>query len=182
MRIAFFGPMCSGKTYCADYLVKNRGFTKVNFAYKLKKLAAEIFDVHTKDGHDRIVLQQLGQKMREIDPDVWVKLALKEVAFHEYANGTERFVFDDLRYMNEASALKEAGFTLVRVYVPENIRLQRIKDLYPNTPEDSASHSSELEWANIVPDLIIDSAYPDSPNQQIDNFLGKISPTFSERI
>ncbi len=158
-RIAFYGPMCSGKTFAANYLVDHHGYQRVNFAGKLKELAANIFDVHGKDGEDRTVLQQLGQKMREIDTDIWVKLALEKI---RYNYPDSRIVIDDLRYVNEAKALRANGFTIVRVHTDEDIRLNRIKKLYPNTPVGADQHSSEREWELITPDYIVigdDRAY-----------------------
>jgi len=175
-RIAFFGPMCSGKTYCADYLVQ-QGYNKINFAGRLKEIARDIFDVRTKDGQDRTILQQLGQKMREIDTDIWIKLALKKIADN---SADFPVVIDDLRYVNEAKVLRANGFLLIRVHTDEIERLNRIAYLYPNTPEGSELHSSEREWEQIVPDYTVDSETPEIAQAEIEKILREDLPGFLE--
>jgi hypothetical protein len=76
-RIAFFGPMVSGKTYCADILVHTKYYKKVAFATKLKQIAKELYGVEGKAGNDRTLLQTLGQDLRKYDTDVWVKYLLQ---------------------------------------------------------------------------------------------------------
>lgn len=176
MRIAFYGPMCSGKTYCAEYLVKTHGFYKIAFAAKLKEVAANLFNVHNKDGRSRIVLQQLGQKMREIDPNVWVNLAIGNLPDNP---DMDLIVIDDLRYVNEAVALRAKGFVLIRVEAIEEVRQARIKYLYPDTPPESFGHDSEQEWRLIEPDYIVvsDDFYT---GQAIENILAGKVKAFSE--
>lgn len=161
-RIAFYGPMCSGKTWCADYVVKYNHYKKVAFADRLKALAYELFGVQSKEGIDRQVLQDLGQKLREIDPDVWIKRLIYQVEYLEslYKQTTNTFppiVLDDLRYVNEAKALKLNGFTLIRVECPDEVRAERISKLYPNTSNEVKSHASEREWQLIKPDYVVTS-------------------------
>jgi hypothetical protein len=157
-RIAFYGPMCSGKTWCADYLVKYNYYKKLAFASKLKAIAYELFGIDSKNDEGRRVLQELGTKLREIDRDVWIKYLLADVAMHELAGKTpRRIVLDDLRYTNEAKALKQNGFTLIRVDCPDEVRAERIARLYPNTSNTAKEHPSEREWQLIKPDHVVTS-------------------------
>lgn len=156
-RIAFYGPMCSGKTFLANYLVYTYGYTKVGFANKLKALAYELFDVSGKDGQDRIILQQLGVKMREIDSLVWIKHTLRNIKYLEDNNKHTRIVVDDLRFKNEEHWLRKNGFILIRVESDENTRVARIATLYPNAAPEASGHASEQEWRGIKPDYIIKS-------------------------
>lgn len=155
-KIAFYGQMGAGKTWAAKLLVADRGFYKVAFADKLKDIAYEMFNVQGKDGRDRVILQQLGTKLREIDPDVWLNFLLKKVKFLEN-KGVENIVLDDLRYVNEAKALRAAGFRLIIVTAPEELRLARIHALYPNTPPEAIMHASEQDWQRIEPDATLNS-------------------------
>ena len=76
MKIAIIGKMCSGKSFLSNYLVQEKNFTRIGFGDFVKKYAAEIFGMETKD---RKLLQDLGQKLRQIDRYVWVKLLEKKL-------------------------------------------------------------------------------------------------------
>ena len=58
MNIAFYGPMCSGKTYLAKFLVENYGYEKVGFADKLKEVAADLFGIDPNDLETRYHITQ----------------------------------------------------------------------------------------------------------------------------
>lgn len=168
-KIAFFGPAASGKTWCANHLVDKHNFEKVAFADKLKEIARDLFGVTGKNGPDRKVLQDLGQKMREIQEDVWINYLLKNVEGtslaleKDYKSGwlltqpIGGWVLDDLRYVNEAAALREDGWTLIMVATPQEIREWRLTTLYPDTPLSSYYHASEQEWQEIQPDYVVSS-------------------------
>ncbi|MGV9659138.1 deoxynucleotide monophosphate kinase family protein [Streptomyces koyangensis] len=61
----------------------------------------------------RRFLQRFGQGIRDVDEDFWLNLVLRKV------DGAARLnipvVVSDVRYANEANALAERGFILVRV-------------------------------------------------------------------
>jgi hypothetical protein len=179
-RIAFYGPMCSGKSWCANYLVNNQGFRKVAFADKLKEIAYQLYGVAGKDGESRTVLQDLGQHLRKIDEDVWIKYALSEIQrierwgekMREFENPIS-IVLDDLRYINEAQALKDNGFKLVLVLVEPEVREERIRTLYPDTPAQALLHDSEQEWLSIAPDAIVEST-DYGVTKQLDKLISKI--------
>lgn len=157
-RIAFFGPMCSGKTWCANYLKSEARYYRVSFAAKLKTVAYDLYGIDSKDGEARTILQDLGTKLREIDPDVWIKYLLTRVkSIESEKTGSRGVVLDDLRYVNEAKWLKKNGFTLIRVDCPFGIRESRIKALYPETIGSAMFHPSEREWEKIKPDYIVES-------------------------
>lgn len=168
-RIAFFGPMVSGKTYCADTLVEFDPdlWTKVAFANKLKAIAKDLYGVEGKDGNDRTLLQNLGQDLRKHDSDVWIKALLRTVECYEEpivdewdeeVYGRSNIVLDDLRYINEANYLRQNGFLIFLVLTPEEERQQRISRLYPTSPASVYYHASETEWERITYDAVIDSS------------------------
>lgn len=171
-KLAFYGPASSGKTWSADYLVKNHNFVRVAFADKLKEIAAELFNVYGKNGADRKVLQDLGQKMREIEPDVWINHLLSTVAFYE--THREGIVLDDLRYTNEADALRNAGFKLVYVSTPQAELERRRVSLYPDTPLSSYYHDSERDWAFIEPDYTVEGGDPFIGATHLDLLMEKL--------
>jgi hypothetical protein len=158
IRVAFFGPMCVGKTWCADILANELDFEKLSFATAVKDTARKLFGVTTKSAESRRILQLVGEKMREIDPNVWINQVVNTVNDHPNVD----YVVDDLRYVNEAEALKSLGFTLILVTVPEDVRQERINHLYPDTTREDHLHISELEHVMITPDYVIESTTEDT--------------------
>ena len=179
IKIAFFGPATSGKTWSAKYLLDNYIFARVAFADKLKSICSELFGVTSKNGTDRQILQAVGQKMREIDPDVWIKYLLNTVKYVEQFKGTAyvppvNIVLDDLRYANEALALKEAGFLLVHVDVPHPVLEWRRASLYPDTPLSSYYHDSEADWPHISSDYTVTGTSPANGAANLDLLIAKL--------
>lgn len=138
-RIALFGPMCVGKTHIAKWLEEEYGYTRIAFADELKRIAKEMLGVEKKDAKSRVIYQQLGDTMRALYDDVWIKPVLDKVARYP----KRAWVVDDVRYVNEYEALEKAGFIMARVTVPERIRQERIRLLYPDTDASTQQHSSE---------------------------------------
>lgn len=116
MKIAISGKMQAGKTTCADYLEEKHGFTKYSFALPLKlaviDMGVSVTDVlRRKPPLVRQLMQIYGAVMRAQNPSHWIDLCLDEIK----ANDAEFVVVDDLRFQNEAEALRDLGWTLVRV-------------------------------------------------------------------
>lgn len=147
-RIAFYGPMASGKTFCANYLVNNHSYNRVGFADKLKAISYDLFGVESKDGPGRKLLQEFADDCKKWDPYVFTKHFMYKVQRLE-ATGKGPIVCDDLRFEHEAKALLRNGFTIIRVYVDEQIRKERLAKLYPNFDVTTANHNSESQFRDI---------------------------------
>lgn len=155
-NVAFFGPMCSGKTYMANYLAERYEYEKLGFATKLKEVAADLFDIDVSNKNDktRKLLQGFSDDVKKWGgEDIWVKIFLKNIT-------PWPTVCDDLRYTFEADALREAGFLIIQVMSSEPIRQERIASLYPDTSDEAQQHKSEQDYKNIVPDYIVYSNKP----------------------
>jgi dephospho-CoA kinase len=167
-RIAFVGPMGSGKTTAAEYLVK-QGFTRVGFADAVKDIAAEVmeaFDAALGFGgpvwdRDRInenkgtpgirkLLQVVGTDIgRELyGDDVWINKLLSEL------DPDTSYVIDDVRFPNEAQALRESGFTIVRIdrdpddrthYLASNYGVEKVAELLEH-PSERAQMDIIADW------------------------------------
>ncbi|WBP87032.1 deoxynucleotide monophosphate kinase family protein [Kitasatospora cathayae] len=109
----------------------SRGYTRVAFADPLKSLALSVNPL-IRDGwrlagivraygweqakelsEVRRLLQQLGQSVRDLDPEFWIRQAVARI---EAAPGP--VVVTDCRYRNEAVALRRLNFTVIRVQRP----------------------------------------------------------------
>jgi len=140
VRIAFSGKMQVGKTTSADYLVRRYGFVKLSFAEKLKEIAHDLFPEQFEiDEKPRKLLQDLGMKMREIDEDVWARYVIRKVeSLPKENNGA----IDDLRFLNEYEAVKNAGFFVVRI----------VRDVHPSP---LSNHQRETEVEKMPFDWVI---------------------------
>ena len=118
MRVAFTGKSGVGKTTAAKYLVEYHNFQVFGFANKLKAIVSDLWDVGFTDKHDskyankRILLQDVGLSMRELDPDVWLRPVGRWLSGRRVLSN---LVIDDLRFDNEAEYLRRHGFTIVEL-------------------------------------------------------------------
>ena len=75
MKIAIYGPMCSGKTTVANIIQElDNEYQIYSFGQKIKDLASELFQM---EGKDRTLLITIADKMRYIDEDVWAKYIIQ---------------------------------------------------------------------------------------------------------
>jgi dephospho-CoA kinase len=159
MRIAVTGKMCSGKTTLCNYLCElEPRFQIFSFGKKVKDVASDLFNMDPQI-KDRTLLTSIGQKMREINKDVWVNYVINQCKDVEYC------LVDDLRYQNEYEALVKNGFKIIQLNISDELQEYRILNIYPNNYEDhlnNRNHASELnsfEWLNNDhPHLSIDSS------------------------
>ena len=138
-RIAICGRMCAGKTTLASNLEWDHGFKRLSFAEPIKRYAGEIFGM---TGKDRALIQDFGQKMREIDNQVWIKLMERKLDSHP----DQRVVIDDVRFWDEFLMLRDRKFLLVRLDVGKEEQLSRLRKLYGEKAEghiQRLQHESE---------------------------------------
>lgn len=70
----------------------------------------------------RRFLQELGASIRALDPDFWIRQALKKAAVVNERSGRP-VVITDVRYPNEVAALRKAGWHLVYIDRPGTPRM-----------------------------------------------------------
>ena len=159
MKIAVTGKMCSGKTTLCNYLCElEPRFQIFSFGKKVKDVASDLFNMDPQI-KDRTLLTSIGQKMREIDKDVWVNYVINQCKDVEYC------LVDDLRYQNEYEALVKNGFKIIQLNISDELQEYRIRNIYPLNYEDhlqNRNHPSEkntFQWLNNDhPHLSIDSS------------------------
>ena len=123
MKIALLGKMGSGKSTCAQYLKEKYNFEIHSFGSPVKKFAKEIFNDNTKN---RSLIQDFAQKVKEIDPNVWVNYLINNVDFDK------KIVVDDLRFPNEFEILKNNGFIIIKLDISKEFQELRLKTTYPD--------------------------------------------------
>ena len=172
-NIAIVGKMYAGKTTLADALVPH-GYQKSMMAGPLKAIARLAYGEEIDKGKQyettvstrvikfksgRQILQEVGQSMKEVDRDFWLKCFINDIEFRSQLQSSQRrssqFVVDDVRFKFEADYLREAGWTIVKVETPEIIRLDRGRKALGRsiTPEE-LYHESEIEVDSIEADTI----------------------------
>jgi broad-specificity NMP kinase len=154
-NIAICGRMASGKTTLAHYLRDNLGYETLSLAGAVKELGRNIFGMVEKN---RPLLQQIGMKMREIRPTVWIDYSVSQAASineSQYA-----VVIDDARFVNEAKRFKDEGWTLIKMDIGEELQIERLKTTYPDNWEMHVANRNDkselevdevpLEWFDMI--------------------------------
>lgn len=136
IKLAFAGKKGSGKTLLADYCADVHMLEPLSFADPLKMDLVELGInpdrlFTTRDHNSRALMQAYGEAMRDQDKDYWLNRLLD--VMHDYETvDADGVTIDDLRYPNEATALKAKGFKLIQI----------IRDGYEYEPDDHPSENS----------------------------------------
>jgi len=122
-RLALVGGMGAGKTHVAQ-LLEQRGWTRLSFAKPLKAAAAELMDKPSRE-----LLQALSEVTRNVEPHPLVEAMAQRLRELDETATFERqpinLVVDDVRFPDEARMLEDAGFTVLRVVAPSEVRWKR---------------------------------------------------------
>lgn len=168
MNVAIVGKFCSGKTTLADLLADQYGFRRVSMAANLKNIVLEAYgtldksanvEVVRRDGTTEVrsvrsLLQALGEVVKDVDRDLWLRWFLNDTALF-----SDPLVMDDARLHFEADYLRRNGWLLVKLEAPLDVRLARFTDLYNRIPtSDEMRHPTEIESEFIHCDLHFDSS------------------------
>lgn len=146
MKIALFGKMRSGKNTVADVLIKTLGFKEYAFSTGIHEIINNYYPEAKAEGKPRHHLQFIGQQLRELDQDVWVKYLLNSVGETD-AN----IVVTDGRQLNEAQILKDHGYIIIRIEADEKERIKRIKALGDKFTPDLFEHETEKQVDLVEP-------------------------------
>lgn len=148
MIIGLTGKMGAGKSAVAELMLANHGY---NYGF-LYKFAQPMYDIHNYACEvigqplvpkDRKLLQFLGTEWgRGKDENLWVNLWYEKVAKRNYEfEGELLIIADDVRFDNEAQAIKKLGGKVIYVDTDEAIRGQRINLTNTSHPsENGVSH------------------------------------------
>lgn len=124
--VGIAGPKRSGKDTAARYLVDHHGFMTTSFAAPLRSFCCDVYGIDfdeldaTKESAPRWLatsprefMQRCGTEFARwmIDPDLWVKSAMRRVQRCPDAN----WVLPDVRFANEAEAIRDHGGIVLRM-------------------------------------------------------------------
>lgn len=176
MLIGLCGAAGSGKDTVAKILRSRQGFVCVSFAAPIYRAVAaitglsveELQDRRTKeatlpwlDASPRTLLQTLGTEWGRdiVDRDIWIKLAMREAA------GLRRAVLADVRFANEAQAVKDDGGVVWRVTRPAV--------LLDGPAADHASEAGLPDW--LIDDVIDNDAGLDALEAAVEAAFTRLS-------
>jgi hypothetical protein len=122
--IGLSGLAGSGKDFIATNYFADYGYLNVSLAWHLKLEAVRDGDctfeeafTNPKPSHVRDVLQQRGtERGREVyGENVWIDVTFNWIKIFSDNWGFDRFVIPDVRFVNEAQAILDAGGSVYRV-------------------------------------------------------------------
>lgn len=164
-NVALVGKFAAGKTTVAQVLVDDYDYTRVSMAGNMKMITREVYGTLDKaelvpctrrDGSVyelsiREVLQKLGESVKDFDRDMWLKWMLNDT---EYMPGS--LVMDDTRLPFEVDTLRERGWLIVKLEVPDLVRMDRYMDCHGTYPTlNEMNHVSETSIDDIQPDFVV---------------------------
>lgn len=145
--------------------------TKLAFGDAVKSYSKELFPDFYEDNNikQRKLLQDFGQGMRKIDPDIWVKTLDRELnktiatptLFENIFIDTELETFlltfiTDVRQPNEFDYVKDKGLT-IKVEATDEVRRSRMKSKGEDTSEELMEHETESHIDGFETDFVIDN-------------------------
>ncbi|PGC80280.1 hypothetical protein [Bacillus toyonensis] len=148
-KIAITGKARSGKTELSHYAWMLYGFKEFDFSTVLKDEFHRLFPHIPRDPKPRAYYQKFGQWLREIDPDIWVKITMGNV--HKYCfedslnkvNHKPKVLVNGVRQPNEYQQLREEGFIIIRVNASDGLCIGRAEKAGDVFTEADLEHETE---------------------------------------
>lgn len=162
IRVGITGGIRSGKDTVAENIVEVIKLYRTNTTHSIIGFADGITDLIEmfmpnllEGGKPRKAYQEIGQTIRKFDPDVWVNYTLNTISLTEAVYPDSHIIVKDVRQPNEARALKERGFIIVKVVANEDERVRRARENNDQFDEEDFKHETEKAIDQITPDAII---------------------------
>ncbi|WP_202822667.1 hypothetical protein [Bacillus cereus] len=148
-KVAITGKARSGKTELSHYAWMLYGFKEFDFSAVLKDEFHRLFPHIPRDPKPRAYYQKFGQWLREIDPDIWVRMTMGNV--HKYCfedalnkvNHKPKVLVNGVRQPNEYQQLREEGFIIIRVNASDGLRIGRAEKAGDVFTEADLEHETE---------------------------------------
>lgn len=140
VKLAIVGEAGSGKDFIAEMLCDYFGFRRFAFADEVRWVSERYFsEAYGDPSHkNRQILIDVGMKMREIDPYVWVDWLMDEMADYD-----GNIVVTDTRMPNEYWTLRQAGFKFIRITASPETCMDRIRKRGDVPNETFTKHATE---------------------------------------
>lgn len=141
-RLALVGGMGAGKSHVAGILAQH-GWYRLSFATPLKAAARSLMPEPS-----RALLQALSEVTRSVEPHPLVSIMADNLSRLDETAAFERqpisMVVDDVRFPDEVELLEAAGFVVLRVMAPDELRWRRCTTNGRAQSRGQFHHPSEL--------------------------------------
>ena len=151
MKIALTRRMRSGKDSVGNYLVTRYGFTRYALGDGVRLVCRLLYPEAVSNGKPRYLYQAVGQGMRGIDPNVWLKYMARNIEHDRL----EDIVITDVRQQNEVDMLRRAGFFIVRVNASHQTPVKRMVACGDVFDMADLNHETELHIETFTVDYEI---------------------------
>ncbi|MDR9852919.1 adenylate kinase [Paenibacillus sp. VCA1] len=181
-NIGLIGKLRAGKDEVARYLAEIYDYTRFAFGDALKDDFHRRYPEIPREPKPRAGYKFHGQFMREhLYEDIWIRRCLAEVKRQYYGSLDFRAVITDVRQLNEAQALKSAGYTLVRVTAPDTVRIDRAIKSGDKFDYGDLMHGTETALDGFPADFTVDNGGTlDRLYAQIDEIMAYLSGDWPE--
>lgn len=170
IKIALTGKARSGKDTVGKLLIE-QGFHRYAFGDEIKQLILKYFPEAFEHGKPRKYYLKIGQTFRELNSDVWINCLMNRIeislqlnaglnqALRKKGRKEQPFniVVTDVRQENEVKALRKQGFKIIKVNCPDEIRIQRMKDLGDVFTLQDLEDETEIQVDSIIADYEINN-------------------------
>jgi dephospho-CoA kinase len=175
IKIALTGRLRAGKDTAAGYLALYYDFTPYAFGDELKESFHRAFPNVPGLPKPRNFYQKFGQWAREVmGADIWITHCLGKIERYK----SERVLITDLRQLNEYSALREAGYTIIRITAPESLRIKRALDAGDDFTVHDLVHETELNVDSFEVDYrVINAGDTLALTKQLDAIMKELGVT-----
>lgn len=170
-NIALLGRARSGKTTVARYLQEQYDYIEFAFGEELKRHADEIFGKSEKK--DRKLYQWFGEKMREYDPLVWVKIVDRGIDEHE-KQWSNPVIISDMRQKHEYEYAIEKEFLIIKIESDMNTRINRMIELNDDFTVKDLTHDTEQVVDELAPHIVLQN------NGNLDDLYRKVTKVITE--
>lgn len=173
IRIAITGQLRSGKDTVAAILQEliEAKFTEYRFADGITEIIQQYFPQAMKSGKPRKYYQVIGQSLRQLDEDVWVRALHKK---RQSAPLYENQLITDLRQPNEVLYCKKHKFKVIKVVADETVRQERAEAAGDIWLPAQMQHPTEIAVDSIAPDYLIEN------NGTLDELVEKVTAVYQQ--
>lgn len=180
-KLALCGNLRAGKDEVANHLYIRYSFDRLAFGDALKRIAHEAFPWVSEHPKPRALYQNVGQLMREVEPDIWIRHAERRVggiidhrSSYDYVKHIG-IVLTDVRQPNEYDWCRANGFTVIRVNAPQELRVERANSVGDAFELNHLTHETESHIEGFDADFeVVNDGTVAELQAQVDKIMGAI--------
>lgn len=144
-QFALIGKSGAGKSTAAAMIAELHGARRVSTGAICRQISSLLIG-----NEDKASTQKVDDALLTIDESIFLKAALRGIA------DSDAICVDSLRFKSDLQIARERGFYVIRIFAPDDVRVQRLKDRGQSFDLDvDGRHRSETELDDADVDLVI---------------------------